>query len=58
MQTKMIIEAFISTITIKDLGSKFGLKTFCVVQRPSSAAEAMKNKLKIKLKSRIFTIKH
>lgn len=54
----MIIEAFISTITIKDLGSKFGLKTFCVVQRPSSAAEAMKNKLKIKLKSRIFTIKH
>lgn len=54
----MVIESFISTLTIKHLRNKFGMKTFCVVQRLSSAPEAMKSKLKIKLKSGISTVKH
>lgn len=54
----MVIESFISTVPIKHLRSKLGLKIFRVVQRLSSAAEGMKNKLKIKLKSGIITVKH
>lgn len=54
----MITESFISTLTNKHLRSKFGLKTFYVVQRLSPAAEGRKNELKIKLKSGIITVKH
>lgn len=54
----MITESFISTLTNKYLKNKFGLKTFYVVQRLSPAAEGRKNKLKIKLKSGIITVKH